>query len=263
MLIPQPKPQLISKSHTPNQLFNTVTKGNPIRNIPILAPAFNVKRGQKRPQTGFAETLQPFTKIRLQKPQHATTTSSSTVVKLEPLDIPLSPSEIVTDNNQENNPMNSNVNNDFAGSNKKENERENREQEEEDEVEEEEEEEEEGDGDEDVQEEEEDEEEDEEEEMDGDEDDEEDEGDVDDGGGRGDESTEDPTEFIPTDFLDQEHDIIEELEIEGKDSKTKDHSQTVNPVSLKEDEDDTMNRVGSQRSIEENKEKFLDKFDPS
>lgn len=56
------------------------------------------KRAQKRQQSEPIEP-RPFTKIRLQRP--VTPTSPCATVKLEPLDIPLSPTEIFSENNED------------------------------------------------------------------------------------------------------------------------------------------------------------------
>jgi len=56
------------------------------------------KRAQKRQQSESIEP-RPFTKIRLQRP--VTPTSPCATVKLEPLDIPLSPTEIFSENNED------------------------------------------------------------------------------------------------------------------------------------------------------------------
>lgn len=56
------------------------------------------KRAQKRQQSEPIES-RPFTKIRLQRP--VTPTSPCATVKLEPLDIPLSPTELFSENNED------------------------------------------------------------------------------------------------------------------------------------------------------------------
>ncbi|XP_066593469.1 protein jim lovell-like isoform X2 [Prorops nasuta] len=57
------------------------------------------KRGQKRKQQLSPLEPKPFTKIRLQRP--ITPASPATTVKLEPLDIPLSPTQIFPEDNNE------------------------------------------------------------------------------------------------------------------------------------------------------------------
>jgi hypothetical protein len=83
----------------PSTSFNNTS--NPAPNL--ISP----KRGQKRrnPPSHVPEA-HPFTKIRLQRPttpEHQRHGSCSPTVKLEPLDIPLSPSEAIyhDDNHEE------------------------------------------------------------------------------------------------------------------------------------------------------------------
>ncbi|XP_012270552.1 protein jim lovell isoform X2 [Orussus abietinus] len=100
MLIPQAKPQT-SQPVVPRVLTET----KEVRPSASAAPVpSSPKRAQKRHPTEPAES-RPFTKIRLQRPR--TPTSPSPVVKLEPLDIPLSPTEIFPENNEDSsNPSN-------------------------------------------------------------------------------------------------------------------------------------------------------------
>lgn len=111
----------------------------------------NAKRAQKRQSDGFS--AKPFSKIRLQRPM--TPTSPNTTVKLEPLDLPLSPNQLYPGESTENfeNLMNLHEEDDPGGE----------------------------DGD-----------------YDGPHD-----------------LNDDQMEFVPTDFLEQEQDIVEEMEANG------------------------------------------------
>lgn len=75
----------------------TESKENKASPSGISTPS-SPKRAQKRPQSEALEP-RPFTKIRLQRP--VTPSSPCPVVKLEPLDIPLSPAEIFSENNDD------------------------------------------------------------------------------------------------------------------------------------------------------------------
>ncbi|XP_032667833.1 uncharacterized protein LOC116842560 isoform X2 [Odontomachus brunneus] len=94
LLIPQSKP-LSSQSVVPKVI--TESKENKASPSGISTPS-SPKRAQKRPQSEALEP-RPFTKIRLQRP--VTPTSPCPVVKLEPLDIPLSPAELFSENNED------------------------------------------------------------------------------------------------------------------------------------------------------------------
>ncbi|XP_076754535.1 uncharacterized protein LOC143425533 isoform X2 [Xylocopa sonorina] len=92
LLIPQSKP-LVSQ---PVPRATSETKEKPSTSG-VSTPS-SPKRAQKRQHSEPIEP-KPFTKIRLQRP--VTPTSPITTVKLEPLDIPLSPTEIFPENNEE------------------------------------------------------------------------------------------------------------------------------------------------------------------
>ncbi|XP_043491318.1 protein jim lovell-like [Polistes fuscatus] len=100
MLIPQTK-TLISQPVVPHIVNETKEKKPSTSGVPNLS---SPKRAQKRQQSEPPEP-RPFTKIRLQRP--ITPTSPPTTVKTEPLDIPLSPTEIFPESNEDNsNPVN-------------------------------------------------------------------------------------------------------------------------------------------------------------
>ncbi|XP_046816366.1 protein jim lovell-like isoform X1 [Vespa crabro] len=100
MLIPQTKP-LISQPVVPQIVPETKENKPSASSVP---PSSSPKRAQKRQQSEPPEP-RPFTKIRLQRP--ITPTSPPTTVKTEPLDIPLSPTEIFPESNEDNsNPVN-------------------------------------------------------------------------------------------------------------------------------------------------------------
>ncbi|XP_076687151.1 uncharacterized protein LOC143378918 isoform X1 [Andrena cerasifolii] len=92
LLIPQSKP--VATQPVPRA--PTETKEKPSASG-VSTPS-SPKRAQKRQQSEPIEP-KPFTKIRLQRP--ATPTSPTTTVKLEPLDIPLSPTEMFPENNED------------------------------------------------------------------------------------------------------------------------------------------------------------------
>ncbi|KAK0167268.1 hypothetical protein PV327_004690 [Microctonus hyperodae] len=123
MLIPQPKPTVKSTTHNSRA---TTTETKETKQVIIKPPATtsssssspvitatttttstsippststSPKRVPKRITEPMSEH-QPFTKIRLQRP--STPVSPSTTIKLEPLDIPLSPTDIFPDNNDDN-----------------------------------------------------------------------------------------------------------------------------------------------------------------
>nr|XP_050847188.1 protein tramtrack, beta isoform-like isoform X2 [Vespula vulgaris] len=95
MLIPQTKP-LISQPVVPHIVPETKENKPSASGVPTPS---SPKRAQKRQQSEPPEP-RPFTKIRLQRP--ATPTSPPTTVKTEPLDIPLSPTEIFPESNEDN-----------------------------------------------------------------------------------------------------------------------------------------------------------------
>ncbi|KYN06636.1 Protein bric-a-brac 2 [Cyphomyrmex costatus] len=93
LLIPQTKPlssQYVVPKGTTESKEN---KTSPSR----VSTSSSPKRAQKRQLSESVEP-RPFTKIRLQRP--TTPTSPCATVKLEPLDIPLSPTEIFSENNE-------------------------------------------------------------------------------------------------------------------------------------------------------------------
>ncbi|KAG5327457.1 BAB2 protein, partial [Pseudoatta argentina] len=93
LLIPQTKP-LSSQHVVPRGTTESKeNKTSPSR----VSMSSSPKRAQKRQQSESVES-RPFTKIRLQRP--ITPTSPCATVKLEPLDIPLSPTEIFSENNE-------------------------------------------------------------------------------------------------------------------------------------------------------------------
>ncbi|KAL6257447.1 hypothetical protein P5V15_011018 [Pogonomyrmex californicus] len=94
LLIPQTKP-LSSQHVVPRGIAESKeNKTSPSR----VSMSSSPKRAQKRQQSEPIEP-RPFTKIRLQRP--VTPTSPCATVKLEPLDIPLSPTEIFSENNED------------------------------------------------------------------------------------------------------------------------------------------------------------------
>ena len=94
LLLPQAKS---SVSHPVHKRGASETKENKASTSSGLTTATSSpKRGQKRQIPDSAEP-RPFTKIRLQRPSPPA--SPSPTVKLEPLDIPLSPTEIFSDSN--------------------------------------------------------------------------------------------------------------------------------------------------------------------
>ncbi|KAK0176230.1 hypothetical protein PV328_000384 [Microctonus aethiopoides] len=122
MLIPQPKP--VGKSTTHNSRATTTetkeTKQPIIKppattsssssptitatTAPTSIPSLTSTSPKRVPKRIITEPMssehQPFTKIRLQRP--STPLSPNTTIKLEPLDIPLSPTDIFPDNNDDN-----------------------------------------------------------------------------------------------------------------------------------------------------------------
>nr|XP_012220649.1 PREDICTED: protein jim lovell-like isoform X2 [Linepithema humile]XP_012220650.1 PREDICTED: protein jim lovell-like isoform X2 [Linepithema humile]XP_012220651.1 PREDICTED: protein jim lovell-like isoform X2 [Linepithema humile] len=94
LLIPQSK-SLASQLVVPRSLLES--KENNASSARMSTPS-SPKRAQKRQQSEPIEP-RPFTKIRLQRP--ATPTSPCATVKMEPLDIPLSPTEIFSENNED------------------------------------------------------------------------------------------------------------------------------------------------------------------
>ncbi|XP_076394493.1 uncharacterized protein LOC105661931 isoform X1 [Megachile rotundata] len=92
LLIPQSKP--VVSQPVPRASSETKEKASASG---VSAPS-SPKRAQKRQHPEPAEP-KPFTKIRLQRP--ITPTSPSTTVKMEPLDIPLSPTEMFPENNED------------------------------------------------------------------------------------------------------------------------------------------------------------------
>ncbi|KAI4502087.1 hypothetical protein M0802_002769 [Mischocyttarus mexicanus] len=99
MLIPQTK--TISQLVVPHIVTETKENKPSTSGVPTLS---SPKRAQKRQQSEPPEP-RPFTKIRLQRP--TTPSSPLTTVKTEPLDIPLSPTEIFPESNEDNsNPVN-------------------------------------------------------------------------------------------------------------------------------------------------------------
>ncbi|KAK2580051.1 hypothetical protein KPH14_012335 [Odynerus spinipes] len=100
MLIPQAKP-LISQPIVPRVVPETKENRPSPSSVPTPS---SPKRAQKRQQPEPLEP-RPFTKIRLQRP--VTPTSPPAAVKTEPLDIPLSPTELFPGSNDDNsNPAN-------------------------------------------------------------------------------------------------------------------------------------------------------------
>ncbi|XP_011861549.1 PREDICTED: protein bric-a-brac 1-like isoform X2 [Vollenhovia emeryi] len=94
LLIPQTKP-LSSQHVVPRGTTESKeNKASPSR----VSMSSSPKRAQKRQQSEHMEP-RPFTKIRLQRP--VTPTSPCATVKLEPLDIPLSPTEIFPENSED------------------------------------------------------------------------------------------------------------------------------------------------------------------
>lgn len=94
LLIPQSKP-LSSQLVVPRGI--TESKENKISTTRKPTPS-SPKRAQKRQHSEPMES-RPFTKIRLQRP--ATPSSPCATVKMEPLDIPLSPTEIFSDRTED------------------------------------------------------------------------------------------------------------------------------------------------------------------
>ncbi|XP_076239540.1 uncharacterized protein LOC143182438 isoform X1 [Calliopsis andreniformis] len=91
LLIPQSKP--LATQSVPRTTPETKEKPS---GSGITTPS-SPKRAQKRQHSESIEP-KPFTKIRLQRP--VTPTSPTTTVKMEPLDIPLSPTEMFPENNE-------------------------------------------------------------------------------------------------------------------------------------------------------------------
>ncbi|XP_046741597.1 uncharacterized protein LOC124408604 isoform X2 [Diprion similis] len=97
MLIPQSKP---STSQPIIQRISAETKearSQPPNTVNVITAP---KRTQKRRPSESNEPSKPFTKIRLQRPQSPV--SPTVTVKLEPLDIPLSPTEMFPDGHDDN-----------------------------------------------------------------------------------------------------------------------------------------------------------------
>ncbi|XP_031773352.1 uncharacterized protein LOC100871388 isoform X3 [Apis florea] len=92
LLIPQSKPII---SQPVSRVASETKEKASTSGVSTLA---SPKRAQKRQHSEPIEP-KPFTKIRLQRP--VTPTSPTTTVKLEPLDIPLSPTEIFPENNED------------------------------------------------------------------------------------------------------------------------------------------------------------------
>lgn len=95
MLIPQSKPSTSqpATSRTSQSSETKEVKNQPPNGVSNATAA--PKRPQKRRPSESSETNKPFTKIRLQRP--VSPTSPVVTVKLEPLDIPLSPTEMFSD----------------------------------------------------------------------------------------------------------------------------------------------------------------------
>lgn len=107
-LVPQSKP-LIPSSVAPSPRVATETKESSKPSASSGTAALpSPKRLQKR-QSSEPPQPRPFTKIRLQRP--ITPTSPNPTVKLEPLDIPLSPTEIFPDHHDEDSSTASNFDN--------------------------------------------------------------------------------------------------------------------------------------------------------
>ncbi|KOX67576.1 Protein bric-a-brac 2, partial [Melipona quadrifasciata] len=92
LLIPQSKP--VVSQPVPRTASETKEKPS---TSGVSIPS-SPKRAQKRQHSESIEP-KPFTKIRLQRP--VTPTSPTTTVKMEPLDIPLSPTEMFPENNED------------------------------------------------------------------------------------------------------------------------------------------------------------------
>ncbi|KOC63102.1 Protein bric-a-brac 2, partial [Habropoda laboriosa] len=92
LLIPQSKP--VVSQPVPRAASETKEKAS---SSGVSMPS-SPKRAQKRQHSEPIEP-KPFTKIRLQRP--VTPTSPTAIVKMEPLDIPLSPTEIFPENNED------------------------------------------------------------------------------------------------------------------------------------------------------------------
>ncbi|XP_043804180.1 protein jim lovell-like isoform X4 [Apis laboriosa] len=92
LLIPQSKPIV---SQPVSRIASETKEKASTSGVSTLS---SPKRAQKRQHSEPIEP-KPFTKIRLQRP--VTPTSPTTTVKLEPLDIPLSPTEIFPENNED------------------------------------------------------------------------------------------------------------------------------------------------------------------
>ncbi|XP_016770934.1 uncharacterized protein LOC411361 isoform X4 [Apis mellifera] len=92
LLIPQSKPII---SQPVSRIASETKEKASTSGVSTLS---SPKRVQKRQHSEPIEP-KPFTKIRLQRP--VTPTSPTTTVKLEPLDIPLSPTEIFPENNED------------------------------------------------------------------------------------------------------------------------------------------------------------------
>ncbi|XP_017755936.1 PREDICTED: uncharacterized protein LOC108553415 isoform X1 [Eufriesea mexicana] len=92
LLIPQSKP--VVSQPVPRATSETKEKAS---TSGVSTPS-SPKRAQKRQHSEPIEP-KPFTKIRLQRP--VTPTSPTTTVKMEPLDIPLSPTEMFAENNED------------------------------------------------------------------------------------------------------------------------------------------------------------------
>ncbi|XP_076643119.1 uncharacterized protein LOC143353572 isoform X1 [Halictus rubicundus] len=97
LLIPQAKPA--TTQSVPRAASETKEKAS----TSGVATPSSPKRAQKRQYTESNEP-KPFTKIRLQRP--VTPTSPTTTVKMEPLDIPLSPTIFPDNNEDSSNPSN-------------------------------------------------------------------------------------------------------------------------------------------------------------
>lgn len=154
------------------------------------------KRVPKRQHPDSKDTIRPFTKIRLQK--MTTPTSSLPRVKLEPPDIPLSPTEMFSDNNDDSSTTNyehlMSMHEDDPG---------------------------------------------------GDEQIENPDGDIEFCSLSGPSDLNDADEnmeFVPTDFLDQEQDIVEE--VEGDDSKSSNEESSAKDIGCKDIDDEIDGRVG-------------------
>ncbi|CAD6237517.1 GSCOCG00002353001-RA-CDS [Cotesia congregata] len=92
-------PQSKKTQSTPTQASKPTPETKESKTSKSAPTSTSPKRVPKRQHPDSKDTIRPFTKIRLQK--MTTPTSSLPKVKLEPPDIPLSPTEMFSDNNDD------------------------------------------------------------------------------------------------------------------------------------------------------------------